>query len=265
MPSTQPPPTASEPAPDARRGDALPRVAGFVALYLVLDRVAAAADSRRGEAGAWVCVVVVLAAAIVERFVSGLAPRTALAAVGLRRPALRGALTALAVAGGLAVALPAIAWATGGTLRWEDDALLVGVGVLLQGGIAEEVVWRGYLFRHLRAGRSFARAAALSAAVVGAQHLLLFATLPAPVAAAAVGVAVATSFAFARLFELGGGSCFGPAVVHAVVQGALKVVRVEGAESHVVALAWMAASVGLPLAAFLVPPPRDTAAIGTAR
>jgi hypothetical protein len=114
------------------------------------------------------------------------------------------------------------------------------------------LVWRVDLLRDLRAGRGFARAALLSAAVVAAQHLLLFATLPAAVAAAAVGVAIATSFAFARLFELARGPCLGPAVVHAAVQGAPRVVVVEGSKTSWGLLAWMPAGVGLPLSGFVV-------------
>lgn len=258
MPTTRAPSPPTGPA-TPRGGWAAP-VLGFVALYGTLDGTAALTDSRRGEAGAWVCAAVVLVAAIVERLLAGHGPRAALAAVGLRRPTARGFGAALAIAALLALALPAIARLAGTGLRWADDAAAVAVGVVLQGGVAEEVVWRGYLFRRLRAGRRFARAATLSAAVVAAQHLLLFRTLPAPVAAAAVGVAVATSFAFARLFERSGGSVLGPALVHAVIQGALKVVVVEDPDLVAVPLAWMAASVVLPLGVFALPRERAPAA-----
>ena len=43
-----------------------------------------------------------------------------------------------------------------------------------------------------------------------------------------------------------------PATVHAVIQGAIKVITVEGAEASL-ALVWMAASALLPFLVFLIP------------
>ncbi len=67
-------------------------------------------------------------------------------------------------------------------------------GLFAQAGLAEEMLFRGYLFRHLRAGRSFARAAWAAAGPFAAVHLVLFLTMPWPVALAAVGLAVVLSF-----------------------------------------------------------------------
>jgi membrane protease YdiL (CAAX protease family) len=44
--------------------------------------------------------------------------------------------------------------------------------------VAEEVLFRGYLFGHLRRGRSFWRAAVLSMLPFVCVHLLLFFTMP---------------------------------------------------------------------------------------
>lgn len=46
-------------------------------------------------------------------------------------------------------------------------------GLFAQAGLAEEVLFRGYLFRHLRGGRSFVRAAWAAAGPFAAVHLVL--------------------------------------------------------------------------------------------
>ena len=97
-------------------------------------------------------------------------------------------------------------------------------GLFAQAGIAEEVLFRGYLFGHLRRGRSFWRAALLSMLPFVAVHLLLFATMPWPIAAAALLLAVIVAFPLARLYELGGATIWAPALLHFVIQGTVKIV-----------------------------------------
>lgn len=61
------------------------------------------------------------------------------------------------------------------------------------------------------------------------------------------------SFPFAHLFELGGGTIWAPALVHFVIQGAIKVVVVPGDEGALLPLAWMAMAALLAFGAFLIP------------
>jgi len=49
------------------------------------------------------------------------------------------------------------------SIRLRSDALMLALGMFAQGGIAEEVVFRGFLFRRLRITRTFWRAACLAA------------------------------------------------------------------------------------------------------
>jgi membrane protease YdiL (CAAX protease family) len=125
-------------------------------------------------------------------------------------------------------------------------------GLFAQGGIAEEVVFRGYLFRHLRRGRSFWRAAFLSSLPFIAVHLLLFATLEPLLAFSALLVSVSLSFPFAWLFDRSGGSIWPPALLHFVVQGSIKLVTVPETSSTELALAWMAYATLLPWVVFLM-------------
>jgi membrane protease YdiL (CAAX protease family) len=51
-------------------------------------------------------------------------------------------------------------------------------GLFAQAGIAEEVLFRGYLFGHIRVGRTFWRAAAVSMLPFVTVHLVLFFSMP---------------------------------------------------------------------------------------
>ena len=111
-------------------------------------------------------------------------------------------------------------------------------------------------FVYVRIGRSFWRAALLSMVPFVGVHLLLFWTMPWPVALAALLLSVIISFPLAHLFELGGNTIWAPALLHFVVQGAIKVVNLaEGAESF--AIGWMIASAVVPLLIFVRYPARS--------
>jgi membrane protease YdiL (CAAX protease family) len=127
-------------------------------------------------------------------------------------------------------------------------------GLFAQAGIAEEALFRGYLFGHVRVGRTFWRAAGLSMLPFVAVHVILFFSMPWPIALASVLLAVVISFPLAHLFELGGGTIWAPALLHFVIQATVKVVVIPyGAESF--ALAWMAASALIPLLVFAAKAP----------
>ncbi len=226
--------------------------AGFLLIYVVLERVAAWSNSLYGEYGALICTLVIAAALLIERWLFATPLRPALAGLGFGRPSRRGLLATLLASLALLTYLPIFARVTGQPLTLRDGWHWIAIGVLLQGGIAEELLWRGYLFRHLRATRSFWRAAAIGMLFVVAQHTLLLWSLPLPIALAALLVALGTSFPLAYLFEVGGNTVWGAALLHAVIQGTFKVVVAPEASMLPVLLGWMAASVVVPYVAFLV-------------
>lgn len=84
-----------------------------------------------------------------------------------------------------------------------------------------------------------------------AAHLLLFATMSWPVAAAATALAFLTSFPRARLFELGARTIWAPAIVHFTMQGGVKVVEMSGPPTAY-AMTWMAACAVVPWLVFLI-------------
>ena len=121
---------------------------------------------------------------------------------------------------------------------------LAAAGPVRAAGIAEEALFRGYLFGRLRRSRSFWRAAALATAPFVVVHLILFATMLWPIALAAVLLSVILSFPLAHLFELAGNTIWAPALLHFTVQGAIKVVELPGDTG--LPLVWMAARAAIP-------------------
>ena len=198
--------------------------------------------SDRGQAGLVVGAIVLGALVTIERSFFSPSFAATLAALGFGRPDARGIWVAVAfsVAMLLVVPLYGLAAHTSFTL-WPGWIALVP-GLLAQAGIAEEALFRAYLFGHLRQGRTFWRAALLSMLPFAAVHVLIFATNPWPIALAALALSVVLSVPFAHLYELGGRTIWAPAIVHAVIQGAVKLVVFPADAANLFPLVWMAAS-----------------------
>ena len=156
----------------------------------------------------------------------------------------------------LLLVVPIYALVTGSSVTIDAPSLWLVPGLFAQAGIAEEALFRGYLFGHLRHGRSFWRAAGLSMLPFVAVHLLLFFTMPWPIALAALSLSVVLSFPLAHLFELGGSTMWPPALLHFVVQGTVKILNISGrCLVFVPSIVWMASSAVIPMFALLIPRP----------
>jgi membrane protease YdiL (CAAX protease family) len=245
------PAVAGQPARPTRM---VPLTVGFALIYLVLDRSATWTNSLFGEYGVLICALVIATALLVERWLFARPPKQAFAALGFGHPSAPGMLAALLASIALLAYFPILVLITGAQLTLRDGWLWIVCGVLLQGGIAEELLWRGYLFRHLRATRGFWRAAAIAMVYMVAQHMLLLLTMPLPIALAALAVALLSSFPLAYLFETGGNTVWAPALLHAVIQGALKVVVVPEDMLLPAQLGWMVLCMLVPYLVFLIKP-----------
>jgi membrane protease YdiL (CAAX protease family) len=231
-------------------------VSALAAVFALFHWSAAALGSDRGQAGLAVAAAIVAAVCLAERLLFGASFLRSLPALGLGAPRRRGLAAAAAICLLMLLAVPAFAWTTRGRLTFYPGAWWLMPGLFAQAGIAEEVLFRGYLFGHLRRGRSFWPAALLSMLPFVAVHLLLFATMPWPIAAAAMVLAVVVAFPMARLYELGGETIWAPALLHFVIQGTVKIVVVPDASSIRFAVLWMAVSAIVPMLVFALR--RDT-------
>jgi membrane protease YdiL (CAAX protease family) len=235
----------------------------FVLLYFVFDRLAAALGSTRGEAGVVVAAVVIALAVLAELWLTRAPVRSCCAALGFGAPASRALLAAVALSAMLLAFIPLLAVATGATLELRDGAAWLALGMFVQGGVAEEVLFRGFMYRHLRRTRTFWRAATLSAVPFAVAHVPLFWSLDAPVALLALGMAIAWSFPLAWLFDRAGGSIWPGAILHAVMQAGVKVLVDDDPTFQQLALAWVALGLAAPWLFFLLRPVSERAAAST--
>lgn len=235
------------------RADLAPTLLGFAVLWLLLDRSAAALGSTRGESGLIVCALVVGAAVTCESVLSRRGVGEAFSALGLRWPARNAWIGTAAMSAVLLMYFPTFAAVTGAELEVLPGAAVLVFGMFLQGGVAEEVVFRGFVFRRLRISRLFWRAALLSAAPFVGVHALMLLHMDLSIALTSLLLAVSISFPLAWLFEHGGRSVFAPAILHGVVQAGIKVID-AGDDFALLALGWIALCTTLPWVLFLVLP-----------
>jgi hypothetical protein len=230
---------------------------GLAVAFVVLDRAAALTGSTLGQAGLLVGALSVAVTTLVEKllFPKPLSAVPPSLGFGFARPAGRAVVAALAIGAVMLAFFPLFARATGTPVALRDDWALLLPGLFAQGGIAEECLFRGYLFGHLRQQqRSFWRAAWLSVPPFVAVHLLLFTYMPIPVAAAATLLSLVMSFPLAHLYDIGGRTIWAPALLHFVAQGAVKLAVVPASAQVTLGMGWMAVCALLPWAAFAVRP-----------
>jgi len=233
------------------RGDWCRLVLGLFLVFGLFHGSATILGSDRGQRGILIGTLVVAATATADWLLLRRQRGASVRRLGLGRPRAKGMIAA----GGAAFLLLMVALlfvrARGLAPAFYPGWISLLPGLFAQAGIAEEVLFRGYLFGHIRVGRTFWRAAAVSMLPFVTVHLVLFFSMPWSIALASVLLAIVISFPLAYLFELGGNTIWAPAFLHFVIQATVKVVVFsQGAESF--AIVWMAASATVPLLIFTV-------------
>jgi membrane protease YdiL (CAAX protease family) len=170
-------------------------------------------------------------------------------------PAPRRALAAALLAGAPLLAFfPVFSALTGTTFALPPGWLWTFLGFAAVSGLTEEVMFRAYLFGHLRAGRGFWQAGALAMLCFSAVHVLLFLRLPAVIALAAILLALAASMPMAYLYENSRQSIWPAVLLHSLVHS-ISVVEVSGG-TLAAPLAFMAVAALVPWLLFLLGPRR---------
>lgn len=227
-------------------------VAGFVVIWVVLDRSATWLNSNVGEAGVLVCGLVIVTALAIERLLFRTGALRALRRLGFGRPNRRAFLIGLLVSLVMIGFYPIFSFITGAQVSLRGGWILMALGLFAQHGLAEETLFRGYLFRHLREGRAFWRAAFLSMVPFVAVHLLLLVHLDFPVAIASILVAVATAFPLAYMFERDNNTIWAPALLHSAAHS-IKLVSIPDGVFPTAALSWLVVVAVVPYLVFAVP------------
>ena len=216
-------------------------VLGAAAMFAILQGGLTLLISRFDQTtSALIVLSVMLGVALgIERLVYRRNVRASLAALGFRRGDPRAVVAAGLIGVGMLAFFPIYSAVAGTPLALRPDWLWVLVGAIALNGIAEEVLFRGFVFGRLReAGLSFRRAGAISLLVFAAVHLFLFTTNPPVVAFLATLLAVAAAFPYAFLYERAGYAIWATVVLH-VSAHAFRLVAVPDAQMTVVASVWI--------------------------
>jgi membrane protease YdiL (CAAX protease family) len=226
-------------------------IAGFFSLYLVLQVGLALLIPRIGPTwGVLITAVTMLCLAVVFQawFFQG-PPLEALRQLGYGRPRWRAIVVALILSGVMLLFFPAVSVITGVRLGLNSGWLWTLAGIVVFNGLAEETLFRGYVFGNLRQGRSFLHAGFISLLLFAAAHLYLFVGNPFIIALAGTLVALIAAFPMAYLFERGNNTIWAPVILHIVVHGIRLFAIPEKLEMPVV-MAWLALQIFLPLLLF---------------
>jgi membrane protease YdiL (CAAX protease family) len=198
--------------------------------------------------GAFITTAAMLAVAFgMERIVFGRSLGASANALGWTRPHPRALLVAALLCLPMLAFFPIIVLGFQVPLALRTDWLWILLGVIAFNGLAEETLWRGFIFGHLRqAGLSFVRAGMVALAIFTAVHLLLFAQNPFIVALAATLVALLGSFPLAFLYERAGFSIWPVAILH-VATHFIRLVSIPEPQAMTVTVAWLGLLIGMPL------------------
>jgi membrane protease YdiL (CAAX protease family) len=135
-------------------------------------------------------------------------------AMGLVAPRRRAVLVAMLVSLPMWLFLPLHGALAGIPVSLHPDWAAILLGVILVNGLAEEVIHRAFVFGRLRNEWSFMKAASVSAVVFALQHLYLVVTIGSVAGGAAILLALLLAFPLAFIYERGGRSLAGPAILH---------------------------------------------------
>lgn len=225
---------------------------GLIVIFALFHWTATVLGSDRGQFGVLIGLLVVGALTFAEKVLFGKSFKESIKFIGLTRPNKIGLLTVIIICLIMLLSVLVFAFATNSSFSFYPDWYWLVPGLFFQAGIAEETLFRGYLFGHIRQKYTFWKAATLAAFPFILVHLIMFYSLPFPIAAASIILSIILSFPLARLFELDGNTIWSPAILHFVVQGTVKVLVAEGESANLFPLFWIAVCATIPLLVFFV-------------
>jgi membrane protease YdiL (CAAX protease family) len=225
--------------------------AGFIPLFLILQFGPELLLPRVGQF--WSVVisagVMLLLALGCEMLLFANRPPQALRQLGYGRPVVRPIAVALLLSGLMLLFFPLLSLVTGAQLSLSSGWLLTLVSIVIFNGLAEETLFRGYVFGHLRQMSTFFHAGLISLLFFAAAHLFLFVRNPFAIALAGTLVAVTAAFPMAYLFERGNYTIWAPVVLH-VATHAIRLVAIPEAVYMPAVVAWLVMQIFLPLLVF---------------
>lgn len=232
---------------------------GFVLIYGTFEGMARLLGDALPMANALLIMGAVLVVALaVEMGLFQQNWRQALAGMGLGWSGWRTVGVALLISALQLACYPLISWVTGYQWTLPVNWGWTMVGIFALHGVAEEMIYRSYLFGRLRQGRTFWRAAWLAVLLFSLSHLPILWNQGLLVGGMAVTLSIASSFPFAHLYEQGRKTIWAPALVHGAVDTVIPLLAAGGMANggQSAALLWMALSMVLPYLAFAFGKPK---------
>ena len=226
-------------------------LAGFIPMFLILQIGLVLLQPRLGVP--WyvlIPAVVMLGVALgFEMLFFKRQPLQALRQLGYGFPGGRAIVVALIISGVMLLFFPVLSLASGARLSLNSDWALTLIGIIVLNGLAEETLFRGYVFSNLRQGSSFLRAGFISLLLFAAVHLYLFVGNPFIIGLAGTLVAVSAAFPMAYLFERGNSTIWAPVILH-VATHTIRLVAIPEALYMPAVVAWLVLQIFLPLLVF---------------
>lgn len=227
---------------------------GFAVIYGSLELTAHLTDDPLITVNSLIiCAAVIIVSVTIERAFFKLHIKAALRQLGFGKPAFLSAVLSVGLSLILFACYPLITYMTGYTFTIPSGFAWTAVGLFALHGIAEETLYRGFLFHRLREGRSFLRAGWLSVLFFSLSHIPIIVSQGVLVGGTAVLLAIASSFPLALLFEKGNNTIWAPAILHFSIDTVIPILSAgefsESAQKAV--MIWMAISAVLPYILFL--------------
>lgn len=195
-----------------------------------------------------VATIMLIVALLIEKLFWGRQPLAALRVLGFGRAKWQAILVAVIISVLMLLFFPLFAWATGAHITLKPDWWWIVIGGVALNGIAEETLFRAFVFGHLRRegqGMTFRRAAGISLLIFATVHLYLFVQNSFIVGALGTLVAVTAAFPLAYLFEESGFSIWPTVILH-VATHTIRFVEISEPFYMTAVTAWLIMQVGAP-------------------
>jgi membrane protease YdiL (CAAX protease family) len=228
---------------------------GFAVIYSSLELTAhLTGDPMITVNSLLICAVVLIVSVTIERTLFNMNFGRAIKQLGLGKPAFLSIGLSVGLSLMLFACYPLITYLTGYSFTIPPGFVWTAVGLFALHGIAEEILYRGFLFHRLREGRSFLGAGWLTVMFFSLSHIPIIVTQGILVGGMAVLLSIASSFPFALLFEKGKNTIWGPALLHFSIDTIIPVLAAGEFDenSQKAVMLWMAISAVLPYSLFLV-------------
>lgn len=219
----------------------------FVIVFLAMHLTGSVMAEMRYICNALVTFsVVAISLILLDKWHSGNSMPKCMRNLGLHSASLISLLPGIYISLALLLSYPLLSLLLGAELRLHEDWLLNLAGLCLTAGLAEEMLFRGFLFRHLREQMTYKKAALVSLLIFSAAHLVMFTYMEWSIAFTSTLLAVFMSVPLAYLFEHGDNTVWAPAMVHTTVRTIGLVVTTSEEPFMPLALTWMAACMLVP-------------------